>query len=112
MNILTASEARANLYRLIDQTVESHEPIIISGRRNNAVLLSEEDWNAIQETLYLLAVPGMRESIKAGMAEPLTKGEELKCVVGRLSLPGKRLRMQRSLLQAALSQGRKNCMRF
>ncbi len=78
MNILTASEARANLYRLIDQTVESHEPIIISGRRNNAVLLSEEDWNAIQETLYLLAVPGMRESIKAGMAEPLTKSEELK----------------------------------
>ena len=112
MNILTASEARANLYRLIDQTVESHEPIIISGRRSNAVLLSEEDWNAIQETLYLLAVPGMRESIKAGMAEPLTKSEELKCVVGRLSLPGKRLRMQRSLLQAALSQGRKNCMRF
>ncbi len=78
MNILTASEARANLYRLIDQTVESHEPIIISGRRNNAVLLSEEDWNAIQETLYHLAVPGMRESIKAGMAEPLTKSEELK----------------------------------
>jgi prevent-host-death family protein len=71
MDTLTASEARANLYRLIDQTVESHQPIIISGRRNSAVLLSAEDWSAIQETLFLLAVPGMRESIKAGMAEPL-----------------------------------------
>lgn len=71
MNTLTASEARANLYRLIDQTAESHEPIIISGKRSNAVLLSAEDWSAIQETLHLLAVPSMRESIKAGMAEPL-----------------------------------------
>jgi len=79
MNILTASEARANLYRLIDETVESHQPIIISGKRSNAVLLSAEDWNATQETLYLLAVPGMRESIKAGMAEPLVKSaKELK----------------------------------
>lgn len=71
MNTLTASEARANLYRLIDQAVESHEPIVISGKRNSAVLISAEDWSAIQETLYLLAVPGMRESIKAGMSEPL-----------------------------------------
>ena len=74
MNTLTASEARANLYRLIDQTVESHEPIIISGKRSSAVLLSAEDWSAIQETLYLLAVPGMRESIKAGMAEQFLNG--------------------------------------
>ncbi|MDI9333941.1 MAG: type II toxin-antitoxin system Phd/YefM family antitoxin [Cytophagales bacterium] len=73
MLTLTASEARANLYRLIDETAESHQPIIISGKRNNAVLLSNEDWSAIQETLYLLAIPGMRESIKAGMAEPLAK---------------------------------------
>ena len=71
--VLTASEARANLYRLIDQTAESHEPIVITGKRSNAVLLSAEDWSAIQETLYLLAIPGMRESIKAGMAEPLAK---------------------------------------
>jgi len=71
MTILTASEARANLYRLIDQTAESHEPIFISGKRSGAVLLSEEDWKAIQETLFLLSVPGMRESIKKGMAEPL-----------------------------------------
>ncbi|MHB8210401.1 MAG: type II toxin-antitoxin system Phd/YefM family antitoxin [Acidithiobacillus sp.] len=79
MHTLTASEARANLYRLIDEAVESHEPIVISGKRSNAVLLSAEDWSAIQETLYLLAVPGMRESIKKGMAEPLANSaKELK----------------------------------
>lgn len=69
MSTLSASEARANLYRLMDQTAESHQPILISGKRSNAVLLAEEDWAAIQETLFLLSVPGMRESIKAGMAE-------------------------------------------
>ena len=73
MQTLSASEARANLYRLIDETAESHEPIIISGKRSNAVLLAADDWSAIQETLFLLAVPGMRESIKAGRAEPLAK---------------------------------------
>ncbi|MCF8155573.1 MAG: type II toxin-antitoxin system Phd/YefM family antitoxin [Rhodoferax sp.] len=73
MQSLTASEARANLYRIIDETAASHQPVIISGKRTSAVLLSAEDWSAIQETLYLLAVPGMRESIKTGMAEPLAK---------------------------------------
>ena len=73
MAILTASEARANLYRLIDQTAESHQPIYIAGKRTNAVLLSAEDWEAIQETLHLLSIPGMRESIKESMAEPLGK---------------------------------------
>ena len=68
---LTASEARANLYRLIDQTNESHQPIHIAGKRTSAVLVSSEDWQAIQETLHLFSVPGMRESIKEGMAEPL-----------------------------------------
>jgi antitoxin YefM len=77
MNSLTASEARANLYRLIDQTAVSHEPVIIAGKRSSAVLLSTEDWAAIQETLYLLAVPGMRESIKVGMAEPLAKSSKV-----------------------------------
>ena len=71
MQALTASEARANLYRLIDEVAESLQPIMISGKRSSAVLLSAEDWRAIQETLYLLAVPGLRGSIKAGMAEPL-----------------------------------------
>ncbi len=77
MNTLTASEARANLYRLIDEASESHEPIVISGKRSSAVLISTEDWSAIQETLYLLAVPGMRESIKEGMAEPLAKSAKV-----------------------------------
>lgn len=71
MGSLTASEARAQLYRLIDQVAESHEPALISGKRNNAVLLSEEDWRSIQETLHLLAVPGMRESIHEGMETPV-----------------------------------------
>lgn len=69
MTVLTASEARANLYRLIDQAAESHEPIRISGKRSNAVLLSESDWSAVQETLHLLSVPGLREAIRTGMEE-------------------------------------------
>ena len=75
MTVLTVSEARASLYRLIDQAAESHEPIIISGKRANAVLISEEDWRSIEETLHLLAIPGMRESIKESMAEPLAKSK-------------------------------------
>ncbi|MBC7161699.1 MAG: type II toxin-antitoxin system Phd/YefM family antitoxin [Immundisolibacter sp.] len=71
MSTLTASEARAGLYRLIDQAAESHQPVVIAGKRNSAVLVAAEDWEAIQETLYLLSVPGMRESIKEGMAEPV-----------------------------------------
>lgn len=71
MNTLTASEARANLYRLLDQTSETHQPITITGKRNSAVLVSSEDWESIQETLYLLSVPGMRDSIREGMEEPI-----------------------------------------
>ncbi len=71
MSTLTASEARSNLYRLIDETADSHEPVVITGKRHNAVLISAEDWAAIQETRYLLSVPGMRESIRAGLAEPV-----------------------------------------
>jgi len=66
MTIVNATEARSKLYRLIDETTETHQPIIITGKRGNAVLLSEEDWQAISETLHLLSVPGMRESIKEG----------------------------------------------
>ena len=76
MTILNASDARANLYRLIDQTNESHEPVIISGKRNNAILVSEDDWNSIQETLYLTSIPGMRESIVEGMKEPLSESSK------------------------------------
>ena len=74
---VTASKARAGLNRLIDQTAESHQPVVISGIRSNAVLVSEEDWSAIQETLYLLAIPGMRKSIQDAMAEPLAKSKRV-----------------------------------
>ena len=70
MNIVTASEARANLYRLIDDSAESHHPVIIRGKRNTAVLVSGEDWAAIQETLFLTSIPGMRESILQSMSAP------------------------------------------
>ncbi len=76
MQTLSASQARANLYRLMDQTAESHQPIAISGKRSSAVLVAAEDWQAIQETLFLLSVPGLRASIKAGMAEPLDESSE------------------------------------
>ena len=74
---VTASKARAGLNRLIDQTAESHQPVVVSGIRSNAVLVSEEDWSAIQETLYLLAIPGMRKSIQDAMAEPLAESKRI-----------------------------------
>lgn len=73
MDTISASEARARLYNLIDETAASHAPVTITGKRNNAVLVSADDWAAIQETLYLLSVPGMRESILAARAEQLTE---------------------------------------
>lgn len=76
MSTLNASEARANLYRLIDEAASSHKPIKITGKRHNAVLISESDWDAIQETLYLLGIPGMRESIRAGMETPIDECSE------------------------------------
>lgn len=73
---MTATEARSNLYRLIDETAASHQPIVITGKRNNAVLVSEEDWSAIQETLFLLSIPNMRESIREGMDTPAGECDE------------------------------------
>ena len=73
MTILNATEARSKLYTLIDEAIETHQPIVITGKRGNAVLVSEEDWNSITETLHLLSVPGMRESIKEGMKEDLSE---------------------------------------
>ncbi|MDG0982340.1 MAG: type II toxin-antitoxin system Phd/YefM family antitoxin [Tateyamaria sp.] len=69
MTTVNVTEARANLYKLIDDASVSHEPVVITGKRGNAVLLAESDWNAINETLYLLSVPGMRESVLEGMRE-------------------------------------------
>ena len=70
---ITATKARSNLYKLIDETTESHEPIEITGKRGNAVLVSEDDWRSIQETLYLLSIRGMRESIRKGLSTPVKK---------------------------------------
>ncbi len=78
MSVITASEARANLYRLIDEAASSHQPLLISGKRNRAVLIAEEDWNAIQETLFRLSVPSMRESIREGLSTSVSEcAEEL-----------------------------------
>jgi antitoxin YefM len=67
VNIIKATKARSRLYSLIDETNASHQLIVITGKRNNAVLVSEEDWNAINETLYLPSILGMRESIREGL---------------------------------------------
>jgi antitoxin YefM len=78
MTTLNVTEARARLYSLIDEAASSHKPIIIRGKRGNAVLLSESDWNAIAETLHLLSIPGMRNSIQEGLKEdPATLAKEL-----------------------------------
>jgi prevent-host-death family protein len=76
MSAVTASEARSNLYRLIDEVAVSHDPLLITGKRGNAVLVAEDDWNAIQETLHLLSIPGMRESIREGMETPIDQCDE------------------------------------
>ena len=75
MNMITlsASEARAKLYKLLDEANASHQPIQITGRRSSAILIAEEDWRAIQETLYLLSIPGMRESIRKGLKTPVNE---------------------------------------
>lgn len=76
MTTLSASEARKRLYNLVDEVKESHEPVQIVGKRSTAVLISEEDWKAIEETLYLGSIPGMRESIKKGLKTPVGKCSE------------------------------------
>jgi antitoxin YefM len=67
MKTITVTNARSQLYKLIDETSTNHEPIQITGKRSNVILISEEDWSAIQETLFLLSIPGMRESIQEGL---------------------------------------------
>lgn len=71
MTILNVTEARTNLYRLMEQVADSHEPVTITGKRANSVLISQDDWFAIQETLYLLSIPGMGKSIKEGLSTDL-----------------------------------------
>jgi antitoxin YefM len=76
MTNITATEARRQLYKLVDQVQVSHEPIQITGKRGNAVLVGEDDWRAVQETLLLVSIPGMRESIIEGMATQVDKLED------------------------------------
>ena len=64
------------MYKLLDETAQSHEPVQITGKRGNAILISEEDWEAINETLYLLSIPGMRESIQEGLRTPVEECTE------------------------------------
>jgi prevent-host-death family protein len=73
MTTIRAAQAKSKLRQLMDQTARSHEPIVITDERTNAVLISEDDWRAIQETVYLLSIPGMRKSIRKGLVTPLSK---------------------------------------
>ena len=76
MSTLNATEARSKLYSLIDETTETHEPILITGKRGNAVLLAEEDWRAVTESLFLVSIPGMRESILEGLSTKIEDCED------------------------------------
>jgi len=73
MTSISATNARAKLYRLIETLQKNAAPILITGKRGNAVLVSEEDWRSIEETLYLLSIPGMRNSLRKGMREPVSR---------------------------------------
>lgn len=73
MTTVTATAARARLYSLLDEVAESHEPVQITGKRSNGVLISEDDWRSVQETLFLTSIPGMKESIRKGLKEPISK---------------------------------------
>ena len=77
MKTVAVTKARASWYALVDEAAESHAPIKITGKRHNAVLVSEEDWRAIEETLFLLSIPGMRASIRKGMKTPVNKCSEM-----------------------------------
>ena len=76
MTTISATQARKNLYSLIDEANESHQPIQITGKRSNAVLLSESDWRAIQENLHLQAIPGMVDSIKQASEEGVEQASD------------------------------------
>ena len=76
MTTLTASEARKRLFSLVDEVKDTHQPVQIVGKRSSAVLVSEEDWKAVEETLHLASIPGMRESIKKGLKTPVAKCKE------------------------------------
>ncbi|MEA3387453.1 MAG: type II toxin-antitoxin system Phd/YefM family antitoxin [Patescibacteria group bacterium] len=74
--VMTVSQARTNIYKIMDETAQTHQPIMITGKRNNVVMLSEDDWNAIEETLFLNSIPGMASSIKEAMDAPNSEFSE------------------------------------
>jgi antitoxin YefM len=76
MPSISVTQARSRLYQLVDDASSTHEPVQITGKRRNAVLISEGDWRSIQETLYLVSIPGMRDSILKGLKEPLGKSSK------------------------------------
>jgi prevent-host-death family protein len=76
MTSIPVTQARSKLYQLVDDASSTHEPVQITGKRSNAVLVSEEDWRSIQETLFLVSIPGMRDSIRKGLKEPLGKSSK------------------------------------
>jgi prevent-host-death family protein len=76
MTTLSATEARKRLFNLVDEVKETHEPVQIVGKRSSAILVAEEDWRAIQETLYLTSIPGMRKSIREGLNTPVEECDE------------------------------------
>lgn len=71
MSIINATKARANFYKLMEETITSHEPTFITGKKGNVVLISEEDYKAMEETIYLSSIPGMKEKLIEGMNTPL-----------------------------------------
>lgn len=73
MSILNATNARKNFFKLMDETITTHEPVYVTGKNGNVVMLSEEDYKSIQETMYLCSLPGMREKIIKGLNTPLTE---------------------------------------
>lgn len=77
MNQMNLSNARKNFFRLVDEVNENHIPVLLTGKEKEAVLLSKEDWDAIQETLYLQSIPGMVESIVEADKEPISDGVAL-----------------------------------
>ncbi len=84
---VSTSEARANFHRLVDQVSDTHKPVLITGEINNAVLVSQEDWNSLQETLYLMSISGMKESIIEAANQPIEECitlEELERVLASL----------------------------
>jgi antitoxin YefM len=71
MSVMNATTARNNFFKVIDEAITTHEPICITGKNGNVVIISEEDWRSIQETIYLATIPGMREKILKGLSTPL-----------------------------------------